>query len=406
MSGIIIKKDVIREIILLSTFLLSIVISSISNYTFYSFLVKGVVNIILILFIIYDYRLQIKRTNISYSIDKIFLRIIILIIIFPSITLFYSYNSLFGFEKILYLILGTIPVIISLNYLLQTWHPLRFKVFIIIISILGITGVISSLIIKPFEYGSVYKFNLFDWSHVIFGRYIGAMALIVFMYFLNLGKNKYYLLFAFVIVTLLLGTFYSGLRAAALGTAFFIPAYLVYSFFKHNINLKLKIISAASLTIAALIIFAYSNFNHIVDNRYNNLGDIHQLNFNNDPAIGARLSAYKISLERFEKHPVIGLGFGGFRSYYNGDFSLWIKYPHNLFLEVLVETGLIGFTLFLFLLFIMFKSIYNISFEAFFYFVFALWLAMFSKDFPTNSMLLTGIAFIGLKEKGIKRIFS
>lgn len=64
-------------------------------------------------------------------------------------------------------------------------------------------------------------------------------------------------------------------------------------------------------------------------------------------SVGSRLDFYKLSLELFWDNPVFGVGFGGWGLYEENTKHF---YPHNIFLEVMSEAGLLGFLLLLFLL--------------------------------------------------------
>jgi O-antigen ligase len=56
-----------------------------------------------------------------------------------------------------------------------------------------------------------------------------------------------------------------------------------------------------------------------------------------------------MAIKSIYENPLLGIGFGSFGLYYaNTDER---NYPHNMFLEILCETGLIGFLLLLFLVF-------------------------------------------------------
>jgi len=66
-----------------------------------------------------------------------------------------------------------------------------------------------------------------------------------------------------------------------------------------------------------------------------------------DPASASRLVVWDQALELFADSPIIGLGFGVFR-------SLGYRDTHNIFIKILVEQGIIGLFIFLLLLFIMF----------------------------------------------------
>jgi O-antigen ligase len=92
-----------------------------------------------------------------------------------------------------------------------------------------------------------------------------------------------------------------------------------------------------------------------------------------------RLVAYRPSLEIFADHPITGVGLGKWWSVYRPRMSplseihdrSYLKkirgeidydYPHNIFLEILSELGLVGMGLFV-LLFIPFKRLFRLSNE-------------------------------------------
>jgi O-antigen ligase len=74
-----------------------------------------------------------------------------------------------------------------------------------------------------------------------------------------------------------------------------------------------------------------------------------------DESILLRIKYYKSAWKCFLEHCFTGIGFGGW-PYYQGLGDMY-HHPHNIFLEILCETGLIGFTLFLALLFSIFAKL-------------------------------------------------
>ena len=74
-------------------------------------------------------------------------------------------------------------------------------------------------------------------------------------------------------------------------------------------------------------------------------------------SIGSRFSYYIEAINLWRENWFIGLGLGSWENYVPGH-----KYPHNLFLEILAETGLIGFLLMSFLLLWLKQNEYYIIF--------------------------------------------
>jgi O-antigen ligase len=73
--------------------------------------------------------------------------------------------------------------------------------------------------------------------------------------------------------------------------------------------------------------------------------------------IGPREAVYKESVERISQHPIVGYGIkSGVKIYEQGDKLGDAKHPHNIYLEVLLDSGIIGFTGFIAFLYYLVRS--------------------------------------------------
>ncbi len=105
-----------------------------------------------------------------------------------------------------------------------------------------------------------------------------------------------------------------------------------------------------------------------------------------------RLVYYHAALEEIPDHPLFGLGIGGWSVYYwNQDMR---HYPHNLFLEIAVEEGLVGLTALLMLLGSVFVTLKRTAYRVaqqfpslLPVFVYLLTATMFSGDIDDNRFL-------------------
>jgi len=70
-----------------------------------------------------------------------------------------------------------------------------------------------------------------------------------------------------------------------------------------------------------------------------------------DSSSETRIELWETSMGMFSKEPVFGIGFSVFR-----DLGLIKADPHNMFVKTLVEQGIVGFILFIYLLFIAMKT--------------------------------------------------
>ncbi|WP_347241445.1 O-antigen ligase family protein [Thermus sp.] len=113
-----------------------------------------------------------------------------------------------------------------------------------------------------------------------------------------------------------------------------------------------------------------------------------------------RLRRIEGAWEQITRAPVLGQGVGSFYWYY-GDPSLERDYPHNILLELAAETGLIGFSLFVFLVLFSIRQIEwakirqrPLHFVAILMLVNTLLNAMFSGDIPDNRLLFTVLGLL------------
>jgi len=116
-----------------------------------------------------------------------------------------------------------------------------------------------------------------------------------------------------------------------------------------------------------------------------------------EPQIQSRLYLIEKSFEIIKENPLLGKGIGGFQNYNNDPNLLLLKYPHNIFLELLCEYGvLIGgfFSIGLILLFV--KAIKR-NFILGIFILYALLIAQTTKDITSQMWFL--LALFPLKEK-------
>ncbi|MCF6271085.1 MAG: O-antigen ligase family protein [Melioribacteraceae bacterium] len=316
--------------------------------------------------------------------------ILFLFILFPLISLIYSRNIEFGMMKIAYIVFGIIPSIIVFIYFLNTINRDRIKIFLSTILLLGLLFGLVSLILSPYNPSTSYSFEYYRWSHVIGGRFLSSITVIVLLlHFSNFIKSKTILIATTTI--LLVSVYFVGLRAAFLGIIILISFLILFAIIrKEKKSLKLLILS---LLISTLSVFSISQFNNLSTNRYSKL-QVNESGKFDDGAITARLIAYEVSWENIKKHPMFGVGFGGFyNEKISGDIAQ-IKYPHNLLIEIQLELGIMGSIFFAGLFGLIFWKSYKFSIPLFIFLLFSFWLAMFSKDIATQTQLWIGIAVL------------
>lgn len=163
---------------------------------------------------------------------------------------------------------------------------------------------------------------------------VGMSALYGYTFLLaskDISSNKKLLLYASII------SFYiimlSGARQAILG--FLIVVFLRYALFNKAASFK-KV-----MYLLPAVLLTYFIFSFII-----NLGS-ESVNRTVESGIGDRELLYLESIRLFTENPVFGVGLGGFATR-NALGSVW---SHNMILEILCETGLVGSILLLIIVF-------------------------------------------------------
>jgi O-antigen ligase len=114
-------------------------------------------------------------------------------------------------------------------------------------------------------------------------------------------------------------------------------------------------------------------------------------------SVGVRMSFFDISIRLFDDNPVFGVGFGAWSTNANGLH----RYPHNIFLEIGSETGVVGLVVLLILLYLV-RGKGRVSFLGYFFIA----CLMFSGDFSyfrySFFLLIVGEAIY--RQNAIKQI--
>jgi len=355
MSKILKNIKIIFVFFLVNSFIMNLAFGTISNYSTAMFILKLVSSTLLFLLIFADIR--INRLDIQNLLKennpRKLLIILILFIGYLSLTLIYSDNPAYGAQKILNFLISTIPSIFAFYYFVITNSKERFSVFIYSIAVITIVSVAYIIFDYPFEQSTIYEYRAGRWSHVIYGRMIGSIAIVLLLYMLLSKDIKQILFFSLITSVAVYGLYLSSLRSAMLGVVLFIVLsavaclpvgrFLVFKLIAKRRTLdtrRIRIKQLVSLTTIIVLTSLYILLlpkPEIIETRFDNLTQIEDFKFGGDGPINTRIEALKISKELFLDHPVFGVGFGGYRSY--NDFTEAVRYPHNIFVEMELNSG-------------------------------------------------------------------
>jgi len=367
--------------------------STISNYNWVYLSIKTFLAAAVLVLVI----IRKKELNKVIQTDKFLIILLTLITIYPLITILYSKNIEYGLLKLLHYYIGTI------------WSIINTFLIVIIVSkeeilkgvrdILFLTTPLVLLIIitAPFEYGTAYNFEINRLSHVFTGRYLSYVTLILFFFYLRNKEKIYLILFSLFIV----GLIATGFRAGILGTAILLTAYSIYKFYTGEFKLNRKNLIAISV-IGVVSLISVILFNTAVLERLLNIIGVFNKSFETGGAIAIRFDAYSLAWKIFLENPLFGAGFGSFNYEWFGSLTgTYIKYPHNLLLEISAELGITGLLIFGYVIGLLVVKSLRESKELFFIILLGLFLAQFSKDLGTNTLLF-GLVGSLFKVQGTK----
>ncbi len=270
--------------------------------------------------------------------------------------------SAYGFEKIgVVLLKGLFPAALFLVWLVNVRDE-RDKVELVIF----ILGLLLAVL-------TIYDYFIFQEKRTVvlginpiwLARYIALAAIAL----INLSVKYYYKLPLLVLFTI--GIIFTGSRGPFLALMLVL---LIKLFLYLKVQYSRRGYLPLVVTLLLVLIFALT-FNGFIDNfitRGNE--DILQEN-----SLSTRIRLYKMAFSDFLANPILGKGLGTF-SYNQFDYS------HNIVLELLGETGILG--LILFILAVKPGITFNFSYRFADYFVFAVVSALFSGDLGKNSYIV------------------
>jgi len=382
-------KRNLPDILIINLFILDVLISSTTNYQTSFFIFKFLLTAILVIVLYFN---NSNKQDIRTLFPSFLIKCFSLFLLITFLSLIYSANPFFGFKKILNLIISIIPLVFIFNYLWLNLNKTTLKIFFYSIMITGVISVFFIMVISPFSFNSPYSFSLTRWSHQIYGRFIGSIFLILLFILPKIASKKKKLYLMIIAIITGYGTYTTGARSIFSGIIIVSVLFFIVNIIKKEMKYFDLLIYSLIVLSVVIAIFFFPSTSQIV-NRYENSTNIENLEFNGDKQIHERYQAYSISEERIKQNPILGLGFGGFKSFYKSDIPVWMEYPHNIFLETAVELGIPGLLFIFYLLYNIFYYSYKISWKLVLFFVFGFWLSLFSKDLASQSILYLGMIF-------------
>lgn len=260
-------------------------------------------------------------------------------------------------------------VLPSLNAVSRTFQLVVF--YFILINVVNskerlliiIISIIIFDIVNSFMVLTQYKIGLFRVLGL--SRNPTALAMIAtysmifgVMFFLKTKKYSYKIFFVLLIISSIIKVVLTQSRAGFVSLLLVIGSYIIFS--KNKILLMFLIIILISSILYIVPDIYFTRINRFIETVKGYL-------FEGEEVQDIRRSIYSIAMKVFKKHPVFGIGPANFMSYIKHIRpELWtLKFKvlavHSLYISLLVESGIIGLSLFvmilLFILYYLIKSI-------------------------------------------------
>lgn len=267
-----------------------------------------------------------------------FLMASFLIILLISIFLFSS-DKAYGLEKFLYLIFSLFLFYLPLIFSGYVDDPIKYfeAVFIfgLIVTVYGYFEIYGLNKLFLSYYGG--RLTVLGLNPIWVSRYLSYAILVEIFFILkfsqfminNIGKVISLFLTIFLQLILVIKT---GSRGPILGLALGVAIMLIVRF-------KVKAVLILAIILILMIFFAGSFiiFPQEMTSRILTAEDTGKI------TVGIRIIATIEAIQNFWNNKLFGIGFGSY--YIGGGLFDALNYPHNIFTEILAETGLIGFSL-------------------------------------------------------------
>lgn len=271
---------------------------------------------------------------------------------------------LFNKIIILYIVLKHLILKITFEKLKKVFFAINFLIFFLILDLL---------------FQSYFLIDFFNFKVSAYGRLTGPYGdeLVPGFLIFSLGSISYFLFIfqdsiykrTFIFISLYILFFITilltGERMVFIGSIMFL-----FFLFIFLIKFKKKIF-ISNIILFVLIIFTL-NYNNTLNLKYKSF--LKQLNLsvdkshnhesnkessftegNNNKIPNVYINIFKSGYQVWKNYPIFGSGFGSFRVACNENTNIEKSlrcntHPHNIYLEVLSETGVIGFVLFFFII--------------------------------------------------------
>ncbi len=278
----------------------------------------------------------------------------ILFSIWCVVSAFWAPKSSYTISKTLCFVVYTLPTFF-MGYTVIGTNIQRLKRFLVVVLVFSIFVHLEAYRIFYYAHGSIV--DVLGNNYLVTGQTLGCGFIILVVWSLDLlqgslsSRNLQYksvsdIRIYYWLLILLCGTFFYiqlnlGGRGPVIAVFLVLIAIYIYGFLQvSNRQLYLQhflhLILVCILSYWLLKWMFTAKTDHFIARTYAFITTPEL-----DDPINWRIGYYHSAINAFLSHPIIGVGFGGWKNHYDIGSLPW-QHPHNIVLEVLSETGAIG----------------------------------------------------------------
>ncbi len=289
-------------------------------------------------FFVFHYK-SLKSIIISTKIYFLILWFILILLV----SIFHTPDLGVALDKYMrFIVLTIVPFFIVLFFLKDIKSIFYcYTVFIIINLLFAIIAIYLNY--NTILSGELFRLAIFKGSPIGFATQMG-ISFFLALSLMKFKDKKQIALKIAVLFALLIGLLLSNSKGPLLSLVLCMIVYILLIYDK-PIPKKITIFLLFCLTVLGVFMILPES----VTFRYTSI--FHSEDILSVSSLHTRIFLQKKAMEFFLQHPIVGIGLGGFESIFGKGM-----YPHNIFLELLAETGILGILPFLFLLIIIFKK--------------------------------------------------
>ena len=301
----------------------------------------------------------IKKIGFTFlSTSKTLIKYLTLLLIFASISLMWTRAPIYGEYKIslfLLMFISFIPSIIIINKNILEFNRLYLLTSLVMLTI--IIFLYGSPLFLSNSLGRYYRFDAGGTMNpIILAKYLGVLSIVFFFNFIYENKLLLRVIYFFAMVLSLIYILYTGSK----GPLFSFLAVLISILYVERNKLKVKFLVLIPMLVFSLYLIPQIN-TYVNDFISSDFFDSRFLR--SEGSYTVRSDAQLLTLESYSNtfitDKLIGLGIGDY-GYLNQHHDE-IDYPHNSFLEILYELGLVGIILFAISLVILGRNFFSID---------------------------------------------